>query len=307
MIDVLGHQAVEDRFRDMMSRGRMHHAWLLHGARGIGKKSLAEKLASMLLCEQQTACGACHACQMFRAGSHPDLFTVALLEKKRDISIDQVRELLSFLALSGAEGERRVVILDDAERLNNQSANALLKGLEEPAAGSVLIMVCSDAMRLPATVRSRCLMQHCTPLSDSDVRTVLASKLDTETLDLAVTLAEGCPGRVACLEDGNIAEALQEWQRLVANIARADIGRVESWCRQHVVSVPHDLIIRVLLQPVYSKLQDQSIGFEVMEEIHKAAKGCLRWPGDVVRQSLRASPSLLACLLQLRTALKSAD
>ncbi len=205
MTDVLGHQIVEDRFRDAMSRGRMHHAWLLHGARGIGKYSLAEKLASMLLCEQHDACGECHACQMFRAGSHPDLFTVTLLEKKRDISIDQVRELLGFLALSGAEGERRVVILDDAERLNNQSANALLKGLEEPAAGSVLIMVCSDVMRLPATVRSRCLMQHCTPLTDSDVRTVLSSRLDADTVDLAVDLADGCPGRVTCLEDGNIA------------------------------------------------------------------------------------------------------
>ncbi len=94
---------------------------------------------------------------------------------------------------------------------------------------------------------------------------------------------------------------------LVSDIASADVGKIESWCRQHVVSVPHDLIIRVLLQPVYSKLQDQNVGFETLEVLHKAAKGCLRWPGDVVRQSLRASPSLLACLLQLRTALKSAD
>ena len=291
-----------------MQRGRMHHAWLLHGVRGIGKFALAEKLAGMLLCESGSACGECHACQMLKAESHPDVHRVGLLEKKRDISIDQVREVLGFLSLSGAEGERRVVILDEAERLNNQAANALLKGLEEPSAGSVLIMVCADAMKLPATVRSRCLMQHCSPLTENDVRTVLESKLDANTIDLAVKLADGCPGSVSCLEDASVAKALAEWQRLVEDVTRADIGKVENWCRAHVVSVPHELIIRALLQPVYPRLQDyQGTGFEALEAIHKAVKDCLRWPGEVIRQSLRASPTLLSCLLELRTALKSTD
>mgnify|MGYP000049865291 FL=1 len=114
MIKLLGHQAIEQRFCEAMSRNRMHHAWLLHGVRGIGKFALAEKLAAMLLCESSSACGSCHACQMFAAGSHPDVHRIGLLEKKRDVRIDQVRELLSFLALSGAEGERCVVILDQA-------------------------------------------------------------------------------------------------------------------------------------------------------------------------------------------------
>ncbi|ATX82090.1 DNA polymerase III, delta' subunit [Mariprofundus ferrinatatus] len=307
MKEVLGHQAIESRFREAMARGRVHHAWLLHGVSGIGKFALAEKLAAMLLCEHQSACGECHPCQMFRAGSHPDLFTVGLLEKKRDISIDQVRELLGFLALSGAEGEQRVVILDEAERLNNQSANALLKGLEEPSAGSVLIMVCSDAMKLPATVRSRCLMQHCSPLCDDDVRTVLSAKLDADMIDLAVKLADGCPGSVSCLEDDKVAHALSEWQGLVANVTEADVGRIENWCRQHVVSVPHELIIRALLQPVYPRLQAYSqSSFEAVETLHRSVRDCLRWPGDVIRQSLRASPTLLCCVLELRTALRTA-
>ena len=308
MIELLGHQAVEQRFRDAMARDHMHHAWLLHGVRGIGKFMLAEKLAARLLCESATACGTCHACQMFRAGSHPDLFRVKLLEKKRDISIDQVRELLAFLALSGAEGERRVVILDQAERLNHQAANALLKGLEEPATGSLLLMVCADAMKLPATVRSRCLIQHCSPLNDGDVRRVLEPKLQPESLDLAVQLADGCPGRVSCLEDAGLAEALAGWQRLVADVSRADIGKLDTWCRAHVATVPHELIIQVLLQPLYPILQrQQADDFAALEAVHVAAKQCMRWPGEVIRQSLRAAPTLLSNVLALRSALRSAD
>jgi len=308
MIELLGHQAVEGRFADAMKRNQMHHAWLLHGVRGIGKFVLAEKLAAMLMCENHSACGECHACQMLHAGSHPDLISVGLEEKKRDISIAQVREMLGFLSLSGAESENRVVILDDADRLNNQAANALLKGLEEPSPGSLLLMVCADAMKLPATVRSRCLMQHCSPLKSDDVRTVLAPRLDGGTIDLAVKLADGCPGSVSCLEDESVARALAEWQRLVEDLGEADIGKVDNWCRSNVAKVPHELIIRALLQPVYLRLQEHhKSGFEALETIHGAVKGCLRWPGEVIRQSLRAAPTLLSNVLELRSALRNSS
>lgn len=306
MTALLGHQAVEQRFADAMRRNHMHHAWLLHGVRGIGKFALAEKLAAMLMCDSRSACGSCHACQMIKAGSHPDLISVGLEEKKRDISIAQVREMLGFLSLSGAESENRVVILDDADRLNNQAANALLKGLEEPSPGSVLLMVCADAMKLPATVRSRCLMQHCSPLNESDVRSVLKSKLETDTIALAVKLADGCPGSVSCLEDSSLARALVEWQGLVEDLSQADIGKIDNWCRSNVATVPHELIIRALLLPVYARMQEhQSREFEVLEAIHEAVKGCLRWPGEVIRQSLRAAPTLLSSVLELRAALRS--
>ncbi|NWF39733.1 AAA family ATPase [Mariprofundus sp. NF] len=289
-----------------MRRNHMHHAWLLHGVRGIGKFALAEKLAAMLMCETHSACGVCHGCQMLNAGSHPDLISVGLEEKKRDISIAQVREMLGFLSLSGAESENRVVILDDADRLNHQAANALLKGLEEPSPGSVLLMVCADAMKLPATVRSRCLMQHCSPLTEDDVRSVLASRLDAETIGLAVQLADGCPGSVRCLEDSSVAKALAEWQRLVEDLSQADIGKIDNWCRSNVATVPHELIIRALLQPLYPRLQQpQSSGFEAFEAVHLAVKACLRWPGEVIRQSLRAAPTLLSNVLELRAALRT--
>jgi len=310
MKQLFGHEATLNRFSEALAADSLHHAWLLYGMKGIGKHTLAEKLAGLLMCESQSACGACHGCKMLVAGSHPDVFRLGLIEGKRDLNIEQVRGVLSFLSLSGAESGRRVVILDDAERMNNQAANALLKGLEEPTTGSVLLMSCSDLERLPATIRSRCMLQQCSPLSDVDVRAVLAQQenpVQERYLDLAVGLADGSPGAVSCLQDEVTAKALLAWQGLVADPASADVGKIESWIRLHVKTVPHLLIVRMLAHAVYPVLQQPCVenGFRQREALQQAMQACIRWPGDVVRHSLRAGPALLACILQLRSALKS--
>ena len=308
MREVLGHQQVARRFVEAMANGRLHHAWLLHGMKGIGKATLAEQLAALVFCEEHKACGHCHACRMLAAGSHPDMLRVSLAEDKRDISIEQVRGVLQFLSLSGAESYRRVVILDDAERLNGQAANALLKGLEEPSAGSLLFIVCADIMRLPATIRSRCLLQHCQPLADAEVMKVLQSLPVAERyLDLAVDLADGCPGAVASLQDEKTAGELATWRDLVDNMAEADIGEIEAWLQRQVKQIPHDLIVATLLRSTYPALQKpiRNEVFAVRERLHRAVGACIRWPGEVVRHSLRPAPTLLACLLELRGALRA--
>lgn len=303
----IGQDEVVNRFAGSLCAGKLHHAWLLYGLKGIGKRTLAEHLAGLVMCDQHSHCGDCHACRMLLAGSHPDLFRVALLEGKRDLNIDQVRELLSFLALSGAEGGRRVVILDDAERMNHQAANALLKGLEEPSPGSLLLMVCSDIERLPATIRSRCMLQSCAPLSQSDVRAVVADwepGVASAQLDLAVQLADGSPGAVIAMQQPEIAAALEEWQHLMCEPARLDIGSLEVWVRKHLNTVPHGLIARIAVREASELLQHPvtDARFDDHQQLCQAVSACLRWPGDVVRHSLRAGPALLACLLQLRAA-----
>jgi len=304
---LIGHAASEAHFSDAMQAGSLHHAWLLYGMKGIGKRQLAEKLAGYVMCATQSACGVCHGCKMLAVGSHPDVYRLGLIEGKRDLNIEQVRQLLGFLSLSGAESARRVVILDDAERMNGQAANALLKGLEEPSAGSLLLIICSDLERLPATVRSRCMLQQCLPLADSDVRAVLAQQensVQEKHVGLAVALAQGSPGSVACLQDAKIAEALLTWKGLIADLADADVGKMEAWIRANIKLVPHALIVQLLADAVYPVLQETEADFVARKAVQQALQACMRWPGDVVRHSLRAGPALLACMLQLRTALK---
>ncbi|TAK82268.1 MAG: DNA polymerase III subunit delta' [Betaproteobacteria bacterium] len=168
-------------FDSLRSRtARLPHALLLHGARGTGKLALAEHIAQFLLCEAGDPggkpCGACDGCRWFAAGSHPDfrrLEPEALAPEpiepeegepgaKRgkpsiEIKIEQVRELAAFLNVGSHRGRFRVALVHPAEDMNANAANALLKGLEEPPAGAVFLLVSHRPARLLPTIRSRCV------------------------------------------------------------------------------------------------------------------------------------------------------
>ena len=160
-------------------RGRLPHALLFHGRTGIGKLHLAQVLAQSLLCENQSAqglaCGVCPACAWFAAGNHPDFRLVqpeALAppeeaeaaeggdegKKKpsKQIKIEQIRALGDFLNVGAHRNGYRVVLIHPAESMNPGAANALLKGLEEPSAGVIFLLVSHQPSRLLPTVRSRC-------------------------------------------------------------------------------------------------------------------------------------------------------
>lgn len=304
----LGHEVLHERFVSGLSNQKLHHAWLLYGVKGIGKATEAMAMAALYLCEDRgadgQACGNCHACCMLKAGSHPDFIAVERLEKKRDITVDQIREVLSFLSLSGMESERRVVLLNDAETMNIQAANALLKGLEEPTSGSLLLMVCHDLMRLPATIRSRCMLGHCAPLGDAHMNSVLAEMDFTDAArKLAVEIAGGRPGHVACLQDSTVADGLLQWRALLKDVQRADVGELQGWLEAHLNLIPHDLIVDVVLQEAEANLPEIS-EFPIREELLKTMWSLAAWPREVVRHSLRAAPALMALLLELRALLK---
>jgi len=315
MNTILGHDEVRTAFGEAMQHKRLHHAWLLYGVKGIGKAALAEQLTALYLCESPSlqdfqACGQCHPCAMLHASSHPDVSKVELLYNKkkkkmnRDINIEQTREALGFLALSGLKSTRRVLMIDDANLMNNQAANALLKGLEEPTEGSLLFIVCHDLQRLPATIRSRCMMQACSPLNEANMQSVLQQQnLDEALMALAVELGQGSPGRVATLLDGQHAKALLAWHSLLQNLESSDIGTIQQWLDKHVQNIPHDLIANMVLSATHDamlKLQ----AWQISNQIYTARVAVASWPKEVVRHTLRPAPALLSYILQLRNALK---
>ncbi|MFQ5356014.1 MAG: DNA polymerase III subunit [Mariprofundaceae bacterium] len=309
MISVVGHKAVQDRFLKAMGQGRLPHAWLLYGQKGIGKSLLAEAIASAYLCEQnrisgsgKKACGECHSCKMFSADSHPDYYKLGMLEKKRDVNIEQIRQMLAFIQLSGAESRHRVIILDDAECLNIQAANALLKGLEEPAHGNLILLVSNDHLRLPPTVRSRCILQLVSPLSPEDCLLVLQNLgIAEQALGLAGKLACGSPGRVSCMQKVDICEGLEEWYKLMENPAEIDIGTLETWISRNIKRIPHKLISDMVIQRFDSDLSQQA-PFSSQLALQQAAEDIARWPELLRRHSLRPAQSLLALVLCFRLA-----
>lgn len=142
------------------SQQRLPHALLICGPEGIGKRRLAAALAKKLLCQSMQdsgpACGACESCNWFEADSHPDWRYICREEKKRFIVIDQVQKLLHFCGQTAFAGGAKVAVIDPADELNLNSANALLKTLEEPQPGTFLILISDRPARLLATIRSRC-------------------------------------------------------------------------------------------------------------------------------------------------------
>lgn len=212
-----------------MAGGRMHHAWLITGPMGVGKATLAYRFARALLAGQPGGIDATHP--VFRrvaANTHADLLTIEREwdpKKKRlrgEIVIDDIRRIAGFLRLTPAEGGWRVVVIDGAENVNRNSANGLLKVLEEPPPRAILLLVCSAAGRLLPTIRSRCRRLRMGPIAEPELGRLIDTYLpDTGAEDRArlASLADGSIGRALQLADGGIpAAALVE--RLIDTLPR---------------------------------------------------------------------------------------
>lgn len=205
---------------------RMPHALLLQGRSGIGKFDLAKNLSQSLLCRTPDsdgmACGVCASCSWFMQGNHPDYRLLTPLEeggatddetveikksgKKNQISIDQVRELASFIGLSSHHSSGpRIVLIHPAEALNPSSANALLKMLEEPPVGMMFILVSHQPHRLLPTILSRC-QKIDMPVPTHEVAMAWLNQQGIVDADERLTYAGGAP--LGMLQDSDTNYAL---------------------------------------------------------------------------------------------------
>jgi DNA polymerase-3 subunit delta' len=147
-----------DALRKARTLGRLPQALLIQDRPGAGGVQLAQKAAQVALCtEENFPCGHCRECRRVLSQSHPDVWWVTLEEDASQIGIDQIRALNQNLALTAHGSSASVAIIHPADLLNASSANALLKTLEEPRAGVLIVLVAAVSARLPATVLSRCL------------------------------------------------------------------------------------------------------------------------------------------------------
>ena len=219
-----------------LESGRLGHALLFHGPAMLGKREVVERLAQRALCEQPSGlepCGACRSCRLFAQrhqrepvetrpdgrlahphghATHPDatfighVFNERSKKMRAEITIEQIRDLSSQLALTPQYGRAQVAIVDPADAINTSAANALLKTLEEPVPGRYLWLVTAHPSRLPATIRSRCqrVEFHLPPAVEARAW-LLSQGHSASDVDDALRAAEGHPGLAdAWLREGGL-------------------------------------------------------------------------------------------------------
>ena len=205
MKNLIGHESVQKQLNNLFETGRVPHAIMLHGAKGIGKRLIAEVFARRLLCGESKDLAANRELLTYdenhilypqiEACSTPDYLLIEPEEGKKLIAVETVRKALKKLSLS-SDGQR-ILIIDAVDQMNPNSANALLKTLEEPGQGVHIILIAHSLSRLLPTIVSRCRQFRVSNLSNDEVDTVLKVEIPEKSaveIDILVELANGCPG-----------------------------------------------------------------------------------------------------------------
>ncbi len=238
-------EAIHASLRRRLAADALPHAILMAGARGLGKRALADRITAAVLCQAPVdgmACAQCRACSLHAAGTHPDLHRVALElntqgRLRREILVGQVRELSRQLAMTSQLGGRQLAVIDPADAMNREAANALLKTLEEPTPATVLLLVADHPWRLPATIRSRC-QTFTVPQPPHAQALAWLQQVGVTAADEALAAAGGNPGLARSLEADGLLPLRDEVATDLAELARgqADVGSVSArWDDEHAV------------------------------------------------------------------------
>ena len=246
----------QQQLRDSMLAQRLPHSSLLLSTPGLGAEHLGNWMAALALCESRAErpCGVCTACSLLRSDSHPDYYLVRLEQDAKQIKVDQVRELIGSLSLKSYRGGYKVGIIEGAEALNANGANAFLKTLEEPSADTMLVMIAKPSHRLPATIASRCLrLVLRPPPKDAAVAWLKAHGRPDQNWDAALALAGGAPLLALELNETGIAALEKEMQEglqaiaagavdvtlLAGEWAKSDLGLRLTWLENWITRRVH--------------------------------------------------------------------
>ena len=223
---IVGHQKQVEIVRQALNHGRLHHAYLFVGMEGVGKKTIALDLAKAIHCSAAAGdfCGECADCARIQDGNHPDVRIIEPLAGKKEISIQQIRELEKELNFRSFSGKKKIAILDPATLMNLSAQNALLKTLEEPPRDSLLILIAANGGALLPTLRSRCLRISFGPLARDLISGFLVSRkgLAAETAEFLAAMSLGSLGAVVSIDTQELLERRGEWVRLISGLRAGD-------------------------------------------------------------------------------------
>lgn len=232
---LFGHDAAESEFLSAFRAGRLHSGWLIAGPQGVGKATLAYRIAAFLLADPAGDAASLTVppddpdLRLIRQGAHPRLFVLRRAPQEKgdgfraQITVEEARRLRGFFQLSATDGGRRVVIVDAADEMNMNAANALLKLLEEPPPLSTLLLVAHRPAALLPTIRSRCRTLRLSPLAPDDLSQALGPILPVDAVTPALAeLAGGSAGRAVTLALAGGDRVYGELVSLLGTLPRLD-------------------------------------------------------------------------------------
>jgi DNA polymerase-3 subunit delta' len=285
-------EPVRARFGALQAQGRMPHGVLLTGVPGAGQVEIAAWLGATLLCRAGDGrpCGQCADCRLLRAGSHPDIRWVGVLPDKKDIGIDQLRELSEVLSMRSYRGGAKVAVIAPADAMSAKAHNALLKTLEEPASETYLVLTASRLERIPKTILSRC-MRMAMPLPEADDALAwLAGQGVSQQAPALLALASGAPFRALEYQEDGLGSLEAEMQEAVAaavdGVAFADhcarnspgarLAWLESWLTRSLkdASLASDVVNNNRLPWLRPPGQETKIraGFGLLDQLREARR-----------------------------------
>lgn len=279
--EIVGHQRILEHLRSALRNGRLHHAYLFLGPDGVGKRTVAMALAKAIHCaeNEHDYCGGCVNCARISDGNHPDVRVIAPLADKKEISIQQIRELERELNYRSFTGKRKIAIIDPATLLNTAAQNALLKTLEEPPADSLMILIAANGGGLLSTVRSRCLRLSFAPLPRQEVAVFLESKFAVkfEDAQFLAAISMGSIGVAANLDKDELVEKRRIWSGMLDSLKTKDyqaaMVAAEAIAANRVEALEFlkwaETWYRDLLVHSVTQQPDELVNLDMLEQIEK--------------------------------------
>ncbi len=199
--EIIGQKQAVTLLKRAIKRGRLSHAYLFYGMRGIGKQTMAYTLAGALLCKsskEEKPCKVCVACKKLSKNIHPDFLLV--YPEKKEITISQIRRISEFIKYRPIEGAYQIIFIKEAEKMNQEAANALLKSLEEPPSYTIFILLTQNPSQLLPTIVSRCQPVRFNPIASELIKEYLKKNCGFEE-KVAETLADISQGSIGIALD----------------------------------------------------------------------------------------------------------
>lgn len=265
-----------DDFQQRVAKNNIAHAFLLCGQKGFGAESLALAMGQYLLClspSEKLVCGKCKACLLLDAGTHPDLMIVTPEEKAKQIKVDQVRNISSFVNKTAQQGGYKIIVLFPAEAMNVNAANALLKNLEEPAGKTVFILVTTQLSRLLPTIRSRCAMINL-PVPENALACEWLSSTGVDNPEALLAESGGAPLLVKDWLDNGL---VQERKALITGLSDILQGTLEpmmfakKWAAEPMLVLE---VMQLAVEAVLGKLLANRLSPDAYENLTDMMAGC---------------------------------